>query len=63
MEHRWIVTECDMQAATLLAGEAKVAPIVAAILLRRGINNAEQLRDFLKPSIDDLHDPFLLPDM
>ncbi len=63
MEQRWIVREYDIQEAEHLAGEAKVAPTVAAILLSRGISTAQQVREFLKPSLSDLHDPFLLPDM
>lgn len=63
MQQRWIVRECDMQAAAHLAVESNVAPVIAAILLSRGINTARQVREFLTPSLDDLHDPFLLPDM
>ncbi|MGI6296746.1 MAG: single-stranded-DNA-specific exonuclease RecJ [Armatimonadota bacterium] len=63
MNQRWIITDYDAQAAVTLAEEASVAPIVAAVLLSRGICTAEQVREFLKPSLNDLHDPFLLPDM
>jgi single-stranded-DNA-specific exonuclease len=46
-----------------LAREAGVHPIVAEILLRRGIATAEAARRFLHPSLGDLHDPFLLQGM
>lgn len=63
MDERWIVMECDEDAAARLAADAGVAPVVARILLGRGIETAEQVREFLDPSLAALHDPFLLPDM
>ncbi|MCM1290694.1 MAG: single-stranded-DNA-specific exonuclease RecJ [Prevotella sp.] len=36
---------------------------VAELLLRRGVSSAEDARKFFSPTIDDLHDPFLLKDM
>lgn len=39
-----------------------MAPI-AELLVRRGVKSSEEARAFLEPSISDLHDPFLMPDM
>lgn len=36
---------------------------VAEILIRRGVRTPEEARAFFSPSINDLHDPFLMPDM
>lgn len=36
---------------------------VAELLLRRGVNTPEAADRFFAPSISDLHDPFLMPDM
>ena len=36
---------------------------VAELLLRRGVNTPEEADKFFAPSISDLHDPFLMPDM
>lgn len=36
---------------------------LAELLVRRGVKSSEEARAFLEPSIADLHDPFLLPDM
>lgn len=63
MDEEWVVMECDDEAATRLAVEAGVSPIIARILLSRGIETTEQVRDYLNPSLSALHDPFLLPDM
>lgn len=63
MDEQWIVTECDEEAVARLANEASVPPVIARILCNRGILTGEQAREFLNPSLDTLHDPFLLPDM
>ena len=36
---------------------------IAELLVRRGVKSKEEARSFLEPSISDLHDPFLMPDM
>ena len=43
-----------------IANDQKLHPLVAKLLFERGIQTKEELRRFLKPTIDDLHDPFLL---
>lgn len=63
MDEQWIVMECDDEAVARLAAEAGVSPIIARILLGRGVQTAEHVREFLNPSLSALHDPFLLPDM
>ena len=35
----------------------------SALLRARGVTTAEEARRFLSPSLDDLHDPFLMPGM
>ncbi|MBD5217604.1 MAG: single-stranded-DNA-specific exonuclease RecJ [Bacteroidales bacterium] len=36
---------------------------VAELLIRRGVESPEEARKFFSPTIDDLHDPFLMKDM
>lgn len=38
-------------------------PTVAEILIRRGVSTPAEAQAFFTPSISDLHDPFLMPDM
>lgn len=38
-------------------------PIVSALLIQRGITNFEEAKTFFRPSLDELHDPFLMKDM
>lgn len=46
-----------------LAKALNVDAIVAKLLLLRGVKSYEEARVFFKPSLDDLHDPFLMKDM
>ncbi|SJZ36949.1 single-stranded-DNA-specific exonuclease [Pilibacter termitis] len=46
-----------------LTEKEKLHPLVAQILFDRGIKTAEELEKFLHPTIESLHDPFLMYDM
>ncbi|HFR4575897.1 TPA: single-stranded-DNA-specific exonuclease RecJ [Streptococcus suis] len=46
-----------------LAKKEGLDPIAAKLLYERGIQTAEDLQKFLQPSLEDLHDPYLLHDM
>jgi single-stranded-DNA-specific exonuclease len=46
-----------------LGKELGVDTLIASLLLQRGIETYEAARNFFRPSLDDLHDPFLMKDM
>ena len=48
---------------TKIAKKAGLGPEVARLLFERGIQDEKSLKKFLEPSLDDLHDPYLLHDM
>ncbi|GAB5400837.1 MAG: single-stranded-DNA-specific exonuclease RecJ [Aureisphaera sp.] len=48
---------------TKLATELTIDPILANLLVQRGIEDFEQAKKFFRPSLEDLHDPFLMKDM
>ena len=60
---RWIIREPDQALAAQLAAALGVSPIVAGLLVARGHHNLESARAFLNPSLDQLHDPFLMRGM
>ncbi len=62
-ETPWSVVDCDEPVAHELASELGVPPIIGQLLVNRGVTSIEAARRFLKPSLDHLHDPFLLPDL
>ena len=46
-----------------LANQLKVDELIATLLVQRGIETFEQAREFFRPSLDDLHNPYLMKDM
>ncbi len=46
-----------------LSSELGVDPVLAELLVQRGVSTFEQARSFFRPSLDNLHDPFLMTDM
>ncbi|WP_242157242.1 single-stranded-DNA-specific exonuclease RecJ [Aestuariivivens sediminis] len=41
----------------------QVNTLVASLLIQRGIESYEEAKQFFRPSLDDLHDPYLMKDM
>ena len=46
-----------------LAQALNVEDFVATLLIQRGIETFDQAKDFFRPQLDQLHDPFLMKDM
>ena len=46
-----------------LSSELGVDPVLAELLVQRGVRTFEQARSFFRPTLDDLNDPFLMADM
>src|SRR5260370_9054211 len=57
---RWIAKPHDLAAASRLSAEAKISPLIADLLIQRGITSAEQAQLFLNPSLSHLHSPYLM---
>ncbi len=64
MENRWVVKkEADIQLVEHLAKELGISPKLTNLLAQRGISSFEEAKAFFRPSLDALHDPFLMKDM
>ena len=50
-------------AAKALSVELDMSPILCSLLLKRGITTAAEARNFFRPKLSNLHDPFLMNDM
>jgi len=59
---RWIAPERNREAEQALQKELGITSLTAAILVARGFENPAEADAFLNPSLDQLHDPLLLPD-
>jgi single-stranded-DNA-specific exonuclease len=46
-----------------LSKELGVDPLIGTLLLQRGIETFEAAKKFFRPSLEDLHDPYLMKDM
>ncbi|MBN2347367.1 MAG: single-stranded-DNA-specific exonuclease RecJ [Bacteroidales bacterium] len=46
-----------------LAEELNINDVLANLLVQRNITNFEDAKAYFRPSLDNLHDPFLMPDM
>ena len=46
-----------------LVSEMGLNPVIALLLVQRGLTTAQEVKRFFRPSLSNLHDPFLMPDM
>jgi len=61
---RWTLKpKPNREALSKLASDLGVEIPIASMLVQRGIENFEDAKKFFRPSLDDLHDPFLMKDM
>jgi single-stranded-DNA-specific exonuclease len=64
MKKRWSLQEdVDRGVIGLLSLQLGVKPLLSRILYLRGIKNWEQAKDFFRPELSQLHDPFLMNGM
>ena len=66
MSINWKIKELtpeEQSAAERLSTELEISPVAGRILAGRGIRTAAQARAYIRPSLDSLHDPFLMRDM
>ena len=63
-EYKWELSEAsDTGKVNRLAAEVGIDRVLAELLVKRGVETFEQARAFFRPSLDGLHDPFLMKDM
>ncbi len=60
VERRWIPRREQAVDPARLARSAGVSEVVAGVLSARGVETAEDARALLSPSLEQLHDPFLM---
>ncbi|MBQ7710545.1 MAG: DHH family phosphoesterase [Bacteroidales bacterium] len=63
-QKRWLIRkDYDVEVVENLAEKLSVDPVIATLLVERGITTFEEARRFFRPSLEQLHDPFLMHDM
>ncbi len=64
MEKRWsIKPQADSSAINQLAKELNIDTVLANLLLQRGVSTFDEAKYFFRPSLENLHNPFLMKDM
>jgi single-stranded-DNA-specific exonuclease len=64
MEKKWVqAANGDQETVDLLAQQLNIDKSLAQILVQRGIGSFDEAKDFFRPQLNQLHDPFLMKDM
>src|SRR5665647_2749861 len=64
MEKRWVLKEKgDPEVVARLCQELSTDENLVQLLVQRGITTFDEAREFFRPSLENLHDPFLMKDM
>jgi single-stranded-DNA-specific exonuclease len=66
MINKWIFqkqTDEELKQIKTLAEELNISPVLAQLLVQRGISTFDDARVFFRPDLSQLHDPFLMADM
>jgi len=63
MNRRWEVLDCPSQLKEELSKELDIPPLIAHLLINRGITNPQDGKKFLTPGLHQLYNPFLMKDM
>lgn len=53
----------DRETVSRLSSELGIDPVLSELLAQRGICTFQEARAFFRPSLDNLHDPFMMKDM
>jgi single-stranded-DNA-specific exonuclease len=63
MEKRWKIIEADEEKIEQLHQSLSISWPLCNILVQRGIDSFQKAKDFFRPQLSQLHDPFLMKDM
>ena len=66
MENRWIIKRLspeDEGKQNFIANALGISPVMAKLLVQRGISTFDEAKAFFRPELSQLHDPFLIKDM
>jgi len=64
MEKRWVLaSSCNDDTVITIAEQLNIDRSLAQILVQRNICSFDQAKDFFRPELEQLHNPFLMKDM
>lgn len=63
MQKRWTVKKYQPREEQQLQAALRIHPLLCRLLVQRGIRKFDEAKQFFRPTLDDLHDPWLMKDM
>ncbi len=63
MKKNWTHKKADTKKVQALTEALKISPVVANLLIQRGIQTPREAEKFLNPTLEGMYNPFYLPDM
>jgi single-stranded-DNA-specific exonuclease len=63
MEKRWHILKGDAAKVSALQTALKIHPILCELLVQRGIEDFDKAKQFFRPTLSHLHNPWLMKDM
>ncbi len=63
MEKRWTIIPVDEEQVVSLQKQLNIHPVLCRLLVQRGLQSFESSKEFFRPDLALLHDPFLMKDM
>lgn len=63
MEKRWKILDAEERKVSALQESLKINNTLCSILVKRGLDTFEKARQYFRPQLTDLHDPWLMKDM
>ena len=63
MKKNWIIQKANEEKVKQLQKALGISKVICELLVQRGYENYEASKKFFRPSLDDLHSPWLMKDM
>jgi single-stranded-DNA-specific exonuclease len=63
MEKRWKILEADTGRTAVLQDSLKINSALCGILVQRGFDSFDKAKQYFRPQLNDLYDPWLMKDM
>lgn len=63
MQKRWKILQPDQSKLTALQQSLNINATLCSVLAERGIDNFEKAKQYFRPQLSQLHDPWLMKDM
>ncbi len=63
MQKTWKIVPADNSKINALRDALKISPVLCSLLVRRGIETFDEAKQYFRPQLADLHDPWLMKDM